>query len=197
LPALREEFFDGFTSPQLDASWRWPMSGEQTMRVETASGHLVLTPGAAAGADKLAGAVLAQRASSGDYVATTVVDARGLTAGAHAGLAVYGWREEAIGVSVGGGNVFVWRREGKEQVTPATTPLPNAPTVYLRMTAAGGEQFRFAFSTNGRDWRELGGIVLGSYIEGAHVALTAGGEGAAARFDWVKIKRARPAAKSN
>jgi beta-xylosidase len=188
------EFFDGFTAPQLEASWQWPMFGEQAARVETASGgFLVLTPGAAQTVGNLTGAVLAQRASSGDYVATTLVDTRGLAAGTNAGLAAYSWREEAVGVSLGGGRIFVWRREGKDQKTTAETIAPNASSIYLRMTATGGEQFRFAFSTNGREWKELGGNVQGSHVEGAHIALTAGGTGAGARFDWMKITPARSA----
>jgi xylan 1,4-beta-xylosidase len=189
-PSAQAEFFDGFTTPELEASWQWPMNLEQAARVETgAGGFLVLTPGAPQSQDKLTGAVLARRASSGDYVATTLVDARSLLPGASAGLAAYSWREEAVGVSVGGGRIFVWRREGKDQQTPAETVAPSASSVYLRMTATGGEQFRFAFSANGRDWKELGGAVQGSHIEGAHIALTAGGAGAGARFDWVKITR--------
>ncbi|MDT4896979.1 MAG: xylan 1,4-beta-xylosidase [Acidobacteriota bacterium] len=180
------EFFDGFTNPELDASWQWPMQAKQTARVDVASGYLVLAPGGTPqNTDNLTGAVLAQRTSSGNYVATTVVDARGLTAGATAGLAAYSWRDAAVGITLGGGRVFVWHRDGQNQQTPAATPAPNAPLVYLRMTVTDGEQFRFTYSVNGRDWKELGEAVYASNIEGAHVALTAGGTGA--RFDWVKI----------
>jgi hypothetical protein len=99
-------------------------------------------------------------------------------------VAAYSWRDAATGISVGGGRVFVWQRDGRNQQTPATATAPNAPFVYLRMTVTDGEQFRFTYSVNGRDWQELGGTVYAN-IEGAHVALTAGGAGA--RFDWVKI----------
>jgi xylan 1,4-beta-xylosidase len=192
-PSAQAEFFDGFTAPQLDASWQWPMSSEQVTRVEIGSGgFLVLTPGSSAqNIDKLTSAVLAQRASSGDYVATALVDTRNLAAGANAGLAAYSWREEAVGISVGGGRIFVWRREGKDQRTPAETLAPNASSVYLRMIATGGEQFRFAFSANGRDWKELGGTIQGSHVEGAHIALIAGGTSTGARFDWMKITPVR------
>jgi xylan 1,4-beta-xylosidase len=190
-PSVRAEFFDGFTSSELEPSWQWPMSNEQMARIDVASGFLILAPSGAPATDKLTGAVLGQRARSGDYVATTLVDMRGLAAGAHAGLAAYSWREQAVGVAVGGGRVFVWRREGKDQKTTAAADVPGAASVYLRMTASDGEQFRFAFSENGRDWRELGGTVQGSHVEGAHIALTAGGAGA--RFDWLKITPARAA----
>jgi beta-xylosidase len=185
------EFFDGFTVSALDVSWQWPMSNEQTASVDVASGHLVLAPAGAQSADALTGAVLGQRSISGDYVATTVVSTRGLEAGAQAGLAAYSWREEAVGVAIGGGRIFVWRREGKDQQTPASQPAPNAQAIYLRMSVTGGEQFRFAYSVNGRDWKQLGEAVAGSHVEGAHITLTVGGTTRGARFDWLKITPAR------
>jgi hypothetical protein len=167
------------------------MSIEQRASVDVASGHLVLAPSGAQTADALTGAVIAQRSTSGDYVATALVNTRGLGAGAHAGLAAYSWREEAVGVAVGGGRIFAWRREGKDQQTSASQAAPDAPAIYLRMIVTGGEQFRFAYSVNGRDWKELGGAVAGSHVEGAHVALTAGGATTGARFDWFKITYGR------
>jgi beta-xylosidase len=184
--AAQTEFFDGFTSTELGASWQWPMANEQTARVDAASGFLILAPSARPGSDNLTGAVLAERASSGDYVATTLLDTRAMTAmDATAGLAAYSWRDNAVGVSWSRGQVFVWRRDGRDRQTGATVPAPGASSVYLRMTVAGGEQFRFAFSANGRDWKDLSPVVHAPNVEGAHVALTAGGAGA--RFDWVKI----------
>jgi beta-xylosidase len=182
--AAQTEFFDGFTSPELGASWQWPMSNEQEARVDAAAGFLTLAP-TRPGSDNLTGAVLAERAGSGDYVATTLVDTRSLTATATAGLAAYSWRDSAVGVSVSRGQVFVWRRDGRDRQAGAGVPAPGTPSVYLRMIVTGGEQFRFAFSANGRDWTDLSPVVHAPNVEGAHVALTAGGAGA--RFDWVKI----------
>lgn len=190
------EFFDGFNATGLEAGWRWPMFNEQTARVEQAGGgHLVLAPASNPKNDPLAGAVVARETVSGSYTAMTSVDTRGMAAGALAGLSAYGWRDWAVGASVGGGRVFVWRREGKDERTVASAEAPNSPTVYLRMTATDGESYRFAYSADGRAWKELGGPVDGSYIEGARVALTAGGAqpGAAAKFDWVRITPLRTA----
>jgi xylan 1,4-beta-xylosidase len=185
--ASQAEFFDGFTSTELDASWQWPMSGEQTARVDTATGVLTLAPAPALKTkDDVTGAVLAQRVTSGDYVATTLVDARDVGAGATAGLAAYSWRDNAVGVTISLGRISVWRRDGRDQQTHATARAPSAPSIYLRMTVTEGEQFRFAYSANGRDWNELGGAVQAGNVEGAHVALTASGPGGA-RFDWIKI----------
>jgi xylan 1,4-beta-xylosidase len=179
------EFFDGFNDARLNPEWQWPMDNEQTARVEVAGGgHLVLEP-AGDVADPLTGAVVARRTTSGDYVATALVDTRGMSGRARAGLAVYGWRDASNGIATGGGKISVWRREGKDERVVASADAPQSEVIYLLMTAEGGERYRFAFSANGRDWKELGGAVDGGYIESARVALTAGG--GAARFDWVKI----------
>ncbi|HEX8719890.1 MAG TPA: family 43 glycosylhydrolase [Pyrinomonadaceae bacterium] len=187
------EFFDGFEAAALGPEWQWPMNNAPDVRVEMGrGGHLVLAPGAAAGAadefaaaDEFTAAVVARRTTSGDYTATALVDARALASGAHAGLAAYGWRGAALGVVAGGGRVAVWRREGREETIAAAARAPASAALYLRMKAEGGERYRFAFSADGRAWTEVGGAVEGSFVEGARVALTAAGGGA--RFDWVRI----------
>jgi beta-xylosidase len=188
------EFFDGFTTAQLNPEWQWPMSNAQTARVVVeGGGHLVLEPSKGAASDELTGAVVARRTTSGDYVATTLVNTRDMAATARAGLFAYSWREWALGVAFGGGKVTVWRREGRDERRLATADSPDSPVVYLRMAAEGGEHYRFAFSANGRDWKELGEPVDGGYIEGARVALAAGG--GAARFDWIKVTPAKASKK--
>ena len=131
--------------------------------------------------------MLARRVSSRDYVATTLVDTRALGTQGRAGLSAYSWRTDAVGVSAGGGRVLVWRRDGRERQTPVATAALAAADVYLRMTVKGGEQYRFAYSADGREWKELGGTLNASSVEGARVALTAGGATATARFDWLKV----------
>jgi xylan 1,4-beta-xylosidase len=182
------EVFDGFDSRTLDPEWQWPMFVRQSVRVGS-GGRLVLTPVSNPKGDEIAGAVLARKTVSGDYTATARVDARATHAAARAGLAAYSWRDAAVGLALGGGMVTVWRREGREQKTVASAPAPNSEFVQLRMTAEGGESYRFAFSADGRAWTQLGGEVNGSHVEGARVALTAGGRapGASAAFDWVQI----------
>src|SRR5215212_1099310 len=120
------EFFDDFTAAELDASWQWPMDSQQVTRVDASAGQLVLQPAAAQSADDLTGAVLARRTVSGDYVATTLVDTRALGVKGRAGLSAYSWRGYAVGVSVGGGRVFAWRREGRELQTLTAVPAPAA-----------------------------------------------------------------------
>ena len=188
------EFFDGFNSLQLDPLWQWPMQNAQVARVDTASGgHLVLAAEAdaakvGASRDEWTGAVVGVRPTSGSYTATVALVPPTQT-GARAGLSAYSWRGAALGASVGDGKVSVWRREGKTQETLASANAPSSSLAFLRMTASRGETYRFEFSANGRDWQPLGGDVNGSYIEGAHIALTAvGPPGSAARFDWIRIE---------
>jgi xylan 1,4-beta-xylosidase len=202
------EFFDGFDGAALGPEWQWPMNNPPAARVEVAGGgYLVLASGAAGDADRRASvvgdrrafavadqytaAVVAHRTTSGDYTATALVetrgrgDARGASAGVRAGLSAYGWRDGALGVAVGGGRIVVWRREGREEMRVAERDAPASNTLYLRMTAEGGERYRFAFSADGRVWTDVGGWTDGAFIEGTRVALTAAG--GAARFDWIRI----------
>ncbi|MDT7779583.1 MAG: xylan 1,4-beta-xylosidase [Acidobacteriota bacterium] len=191
------EFFDGFTGAKLNPEWQWPLVNQQTASIELTGGSFLrLMPQNVASSqngepvDEFAAAVVARRTTWGDYVATTLVSTRGMAATARAGLSVYGWRGWSVGIATGGGKVSVWRREGedmkKDLKLVAVSDAPKSDAVFLRMIAEGGELYRFAFSTNGRDWTELGGAVDGGYIEGARVALTAGG--GVARFDWVKVR---------
>ena len=185
------EVFDGFNEAELDPAWEWPWTSTQVMRAEPkGGGHLLLTTGAAGPPhDQWAGAVLARRTFSGDYTATTRVIGGGPGT---AGLAAYSGRERALGISTGGGKVFVWRREGKREELVRTDAAPSSESIFLRMTAAGGETYRFSYSANGREWLELGGVVSGSHLENARVALTAGGPaGSVAKFDWFRVTPAR------
>lgn len=181
------EVFDDFDAAQLAPEWQWPMNARQSARVElNAGGWLALESLQPTPSDEFTAAAIARRTTSGNYTATTLVSLLG-AGGARAGLSAYSWREWSVGVAVGGGKVTVWRREGKDLRTPASAALPaGVEKIYLRMKAMGGERYRFAYSADGREWKDLGGEVDGSYIEGARVALVAGGVGAS-RFDWIRI----------
>ncbi|HEX5705888.1 MAG TPA: family 43 glycosylhydrolase [Pyrinomonadaceae bacterium] len=181
------ETFDDFDAPRLRPEWQWPMRVSQTARVERASGgRLVLVPGTNPKADEWTAAVVARQTVSGDYTATVRVETRRMSAGTRAGLAAYSWRDAAVGISAGGGRVTVWRREGEELRRVADAVAPSSGFVELRMTAEGGEEYRFAFSADGRAWTELGDVVTGRHVEGARVALVA--SGGAARFDWLRVR---------
>ncbi len=209
-------FFDGFNSARLEATWQWPMFGGQSVNIEAAAGGYLLLTSHTGKSEDFTSAILAQPTTSGDYVATTLIDLRSMPQGARAGLAAYGWGgaarggrgggrwRAALGASggppaarggaVGGGKIVVWRREEKTLTMPFKVDAPQASAIFLRMTARGGERYRFAYSTDGRVWTQLGEPVGGSYIEAVRVALTASGTpGSTARFDWLRITPAHPA----
>ena len=189
-------FFDDFTSPQLRPGWQWPQASEPTVRIETGrGGWLVLSPKGAKTND-VAGAIVARSTAVGDYVATTMIDNSERPHKAVAGLSAFGDRENALGIALGDSKVFVWRREKNVDADIGATDAPKSPVIYLRMTATGGHRFRFAASANGRDWKNVGEELEGSYLppwdRGVRVALTSGGaEGASARFDWLRITPTR------
>jgi len=184
---------DDFNSARLQAGWQWPQNNEPLKRAQ--GGRLILAPTAGHAEDPL-GAVLARTTTEGNYYATTAVDVSSLKPGMMAGLAAYGDEENALGVAVGDGKVTVWRREKGKQQTLATKDAPSGPFVYLRMTAKGGDHFRFAMSSDGRNWTEVGDQLKGEYLppwdRAVRVALTAGGaSGAAATFEWFRIAPTR------
>jgi xylan 1,4-beta-xylosidase len=189
-------FSDEFTRPRLAPGWVWPQANEPVVRIQAArGGRLLLAPASGRGDDPV-GAIVGRATTVGDYVATTVVDTRGMREGALAGLAVVGDSENAIGVAVGGGKVRLWRREKNEHKIVETEDAPKSPLVYIRMTARDGEDFQFAISGDGKDWDDVGGELEGKYLppwdRGVRVALTAGGTaGAVGKFDWLRIEPAR------
>ncbi|MCA1564593.1 MAG: family 43 glycosylhydrolase [Acidobacteria bacterium] len=190
-------FFDDFTAPRLQPGWQWPQANEPVMRTESArGGRLVLSPSAAQATNTL-GAVVARLATTGDYDATVLVDARALKGGAVAGLAAYGDGENALGAATDGRNVVLWRREKNVQKVVSTlADAVKTPLVYLRMTAEDARRYRFSVSEDGNRWRDVGGEMDGEYLppwdRGVRVALTTGGAaGASAKFEWLRIAPTR------
>jgi beta-xylosidase len=155
----------------------------------------VLAPTAEHAGD-VTGAILARSTIAGDYVAETTLDTRGLKQGALAGLSAYGDAENALGVAYGDGKVLVWRREKNQHQVASSSDAPATGALRLRMTARDGHLFRFSVSSDGRNWKDVGEELDGSYLppwdRGVRVALTAGGaQGASARFDWLYMNPTR------
>jgi xylan 1,4-beta-xylosidase len=191
-------FSDEFTAATLRTGWQWPVGNEPDARVEPASGGWLALAPTIEHATEPIGAVYARTTTTGDYVATTIVDTSGLSQGALAGLSAYGDGENALGASVDAGrNVYLWRREKNEQKIVATLrdALPS-PRAYLRMTARDGHLYSFAASADGRSWKNVGEELDGQYLppwdRGVRVALTAGGASkTTARFGFLRIEPAR------
>ncbi|MFL6227407.1 MAG: family 43 glycosylhydrolase [Pyrinomonadaceae bacterium] len=185
-------FFDDFITRRL--GWQWPQANEPAARVEPARGGWLSLSPTAAHQSGTSGAVFARTMTTGDFVATTVIDTRSLAGDGSAGLSAYGDDENALGASVSADrSVRLWRREKKEEQTISDAAAVNAPRAFLRMTAREGHLYRFAVSEDGRRWTDVGGEIDGSYLppwdRGVRVALVAGGRGA--RFDWLRISPTR------
>jgi len=182
-----ETFRDEFQTRM--PGWQWPQANEPVVRIE--GGRLLLSPNERE-ANHPIGAVYARPTTTGNYVAETALDTRGLTDGAVAGLAAYGDAENAFGVIVGGGKVQMWRTLKNQHETFATVDAPSTEILYLRTTVRDGHRFRFAFSTDQKNWRPIGDELDGSSLppwdRGVRVALTAGGKtNMTARFEWFTI----------
>ncbi|MDY7231016.1 family 43 glycosylhydrolase [Hyalangium rubrum] len=186
-PALVDEF----SAATLALGWVWPNWRKPTFSV--ADGMLTLAPPADRAEDVIGG-VLARATRSGDYTAETILDLSGIATGTVAGLSAYGDPENALGIALKAGKLEVWRRQGNNHQVVTTVDAPEAPDkkLHLRMVGKSGYLFRFAVSSNGTDWTNVGDEVNGEYLppwdRGIRVALTSGGiAGASARFDSLRI----------
>lgn len=185
-------FFDDFTGARLRPGWQWPQANEPEISVQRnrGGGMLILAPSNKEQSKAEAiSAVLAHSTTAGEYVVTTRIFTRGMAARAMAGLSAYGDNENALGASVQGREVLLWRLEKGNNQIIARAPFSKGDSLYLEMRVREGHFYRFGFSWNQNDWTRLGEELDGSYLppwdRGVRIALTAGG--APARFDWVRI----------
>lgn len=189
------KFFDDFNSPRLRSGWQWPHAFAPVATIDTRrQGWLLLSPNVSQPETTLA--VLARSTTVGDYEAITLVETTAKTIGALAGLSAFGDVENALGLSVGDGKVFLWRREKNDQRVIETVEAPSGGSLHLRMRAQDGHRYRFSMSSDGRDWKEVGDEIDGSYLppwdRGVRIALVAGGpKGASGRFGFLRIEPSR------
>jgi beta-xylosidase len=187
------EIVDGFDAARLGAAWQWPW--DRTPERSMNAGVLTLR---AAGRDLTypADTVVAQPALTGDYTATVrVLPASGPAA--FAGLSVYGNAANAVGLSLSGSRVILWRRDKGVQQTVATADAPGAGPVHLRVISTGGANLQFAMSADERTWQAIGGETPGGprppWDLAVRIALAVGGPaGSEGRFDWVRIESGTP-----
>jgi len=186
----QDSFLDEFDAPAIAASWQWPQWSVPAIAVEAErGGRLALSASDKKSKDALA-ALITQRAPGGNYTATTVVHLAGQARGVSAGLSAYGDQENALGVAAGGREIKVWRMENKGRRTLATAKT-TAQSVSLRMTATGGERYRFSYSVDGKTWMPVGDEVDGTHLGYVRIALNAGGAaGAVGTFEWLRIEPA-------
>ena len=87
---------DDFAGAALDPAWQWPWDQATPPSVDPAQGGWLRL-----GTGTTAATVAAARPTlAGSYVATTVVDVASITAGARAGLAAFGNRDNVLAVTI-------------------------------------------------------------------------------------------------
>lgn len=185
-------FFDEFDSSTLKPGWQWPQESEPAIRIETtAGGRLVLSSVGDHAADSIS-AVLSRPTTSANYVATTLIASSEMKPGTLAGLSAYNGRDDALGIMVGNGQILIYMRESKKHQVIKMVKAPQTSLLYLRMVVTDGSHYRFAFSSDGRTWQDVGDEVNGSFLEAVRISLTVGGaEGAAAKFEWIRVLPSR------
>jgi xylan 1,4-beta-xylosidase len=177
-----DEFSESLLLPQ----WNYPIFSDEKLMLS--GGFLTLTRDSKGSGE----AVVTERTVSGNYTASTRIAPVSPEADESAGLSVYGgWRGNSIGISLGKGRIFTWRRDENKQQDLATVNLPAADAVVLRINAEDGETFRLAYSTDdGRSWNEVGQKISKTDIEGARLALIYDGRRSTPgyKFDWFRVK---------
>lgn len=172
------EFFDDFTAAKLTPQWQWLQNNEP--RVQISGGNLRLAQNPEH-KDAFVAEVIAVKTTTGNYTAATALNWKALAPEQSAGLSAFGDRENALGVSTRGGELFVWKRQRNKHVTLSTNALPTSDSLFLRMAATAGHRFRFSASGDGKSWQTLGtdvdveGNYLPPWDRGIRVALIAGG----------------------
>jgi beta-xylosidase len=158
------EEFSGKPSPLLI----WPAN--TSPRMDTKAGWLELD------------GVLAKAPTAMDYFARTVVEGSG-------GIAAWSNARNAIGLTLSGGTLTLWRRDKGDETLLATAKTA-VPRVHLRFRSVDGKQFTFSYSENGRNWTELTPSIDGDHLPpwelATRIALVGPG-----RFDYLRTRDAR------
>jgi len=190
---------DEFTGRTLDPAWQWPWQQPVPPSVEPErGGWLRLRTGTASHA------IAARPTLAGSYVATAVVDAASISAGARAGVAAFGNRDNLIAITVehptGAGvlpaadvlRVAVWRTQKGQASTLATDTVGSRGMVHLQLTATDRTRFQFAVSADGRNWKTLASDAEGSYLPpwdlAVRAALLVAGPDASATFGAYRLE---------
>jgi beta-xylosidase len=190
---------DEFTGRTLDPAWQWPWDQPAAPSVEPErGGWLRLRTGTAGHA------IAARPTLAGSYVATAVLDAASITAGARAGVAAFGNRDNLLAITVerptGSGElqapnmlrVSVWRTQKGQPSTLATDTVESRGMVHLRLEATDRTRFQFAVSADGQNWKTLASDAEGGYLPpwdlAVRAALLVAGPDASATFGAYKLE---------
>ena len=187
--ANETKFYDDFKTPTL--GWQWQQNNVPNYLVQ--NGFLLLSPNADNAKNEL-GAIYARSTLTGDYTATTQIDAGRLAKNAVVGIAAYGDNENALGAGVKDGKLIVWKREKNKQeiLSSENVPARELKKLKLIMKARDGHLYTFAMM-QGKQEKPIGNEIDGAYLppwdRSVRVALTTGGaKDAVGRFGFLQIE---------
>jgi beta-xylosidase len=176
---------DNFAGPGLSAAWEWPI-GERP-DIHESNRLLMLAPDTAHAADPL-GAILAMSVPAFPLAAQVTLRTSALPRGVLAGIAMIGDRNNAAGLGVRNGQLEEWRRDNGKLQSLATATRPGSDAIHLRVKSDETVSLRLEYSSDGKNWTELGKPVdvqsLPPWDRGLRVGVTCGGAvGAKAQFE--------------
>ena len=175
--ALRTDRFRGSNLPNY---WEWNVFQKPGFSVT--GGELKLSAGASA-----TGHFTGQKTLSGNYTATALVRPRKSTAGA--GIAILGDEQNTLTLYLDGTNLRLTGVQGGRDTTWASVPVAAGRKLQLRISAQGGNQFLFSYSTGGNNFvpvntAPINGSYLPPWDRALRVGLAAkGAAGTEAVFD--------------
>jgi len=167
-------------SGELAAGWQWPLGRRPAARI--ADGALTLT---ARGGP----ATAVRSITVPSFVAETAVEARRLTAGASAGLVLYGDPANSLALVTDGKKIQVWNHRRGQRSIVAETAAAAGESIRLRVACLDGNRFRFAVRNGDGAWTELAGETDGSFLppwdRGVRVGVyVSSADGAAGGFNY-------------
>ncbi|KAB7727952.1 family 43 glycosylhydrolase [Rudanella paleaurantiibacter] len=137
---------DSFAGKTLSHLWQWSVFKQPHFDVRKGALTLRAQPA------KL-GSAVAQRTLTGDYTVTTTVD-RKQSAG-QPGLAAIGDDDNALGISLDGSTLNVWRLERGKKTVVATQPVDPSRKLTLQLRAQQGHRFSFGYATDGKTFQTV------------------------------------------
>ncbi len=177
---------DSFNSNILSPQWSKPFFDNGLSNLN--GGLLFITPTNATN-NKSSESVVAQRSLSNEFSASAQINFRQIRDENSLGISIYSWRDNAIGISVGKGEVFVWQRENGKENKLASSELPKGrKNITLRIDSSQ-TGFSFSYKFDEGNWQFVKNKVKNERLEGGRIALIEKGKSnnSKAGFDWFKI----------
>ncbi len=181
---------DEFDENKLSAQWTHSISDYDF--AEISDGFLKLAPAKTQPNKNTNEVVIAERTVSGDYSAAAKINFDKIKTDEFAGIFVYDWRGNALGIGIGGGKIVVRKTtKGGKKTLSSVDLTESLEEVQLKIKAENMANYDFLFSTDGgKSWRKLGETVDGKFVKGGRIALVYEGKSpkADAKFDWIRVE---------